>query len=71
VAWDNSSRNNGADHIAIYIGDGLILEAPRPGRSVQISHIYDSGNAWGVRLNLGGSKPTTTKRPRNKFDGSL
>lgn len=51
VAWDNSSRNNGADHIAIYIGGGKIIEAPRPGSSVQVSSIYDRGNAWGVRIN--------------------
>lgn len=50
VAWDNSSRNNGADHIAIYIGNGQIIEAPRPGGVVQVSSIYDAGNAWGVRL---------------------
>lgn len=50
VAWDNSSRNNGADHIAIYLGNGMIIEAPRPGRNVQISSIYDKGNAWGVSL---------------------
>lgn len=56
VAWDNSSRNNGADHIAIYIGNGLIIEAPRPGRSVQITSLYDTGNAWGVRLNVSGQR---------------
>lgn len=50
VAWDNSSRNVGADHIAIYIGNGMIIEAPRPGGVVQLSHIYDTGNAWGVSL---------------------
>lgn len=55
VAWDNSSRNNGADHIAIYIGNGQIIEAPRPGSSVRISRLYDTGNAWGVRIGgLGG-----------------
>ena len=59
VAWDNSSRNNGADHIAIYIGNGLIIEAPRPGRSVQISHLYDTSVAWGVRLKL----PSQHHRP--------
>lgn len=51
VAWDNSSRNNGADHIAIYVGNGQIIEAPRPGGVVQISSIYDTDNAWGVAIN--------------------
>lgn len=50
VAWDNSSRNVGADHIAIYIGNGMIIEAPRPGGVVQISHLYDTGEAWGISL---------------------
>ncbi|MCF6378236.1 transglycosylase SLT domain-containing protein [Nocardioides KLBMP 9356] len=36
IAWDNSSRNDGADHIAIYLGDGRMIEAPRPGGYVQI-----------------------------------
>lgn len=36
IAWDNSSRNNGADHIAIYIGDGKMIEAPRTGLNVRI-----------------------------------
>lgn len=52
VAWDNSSRNNGADHIAIYLGNGNIIEAPRPGLAVRIRHIgknLDGG--WGVHLN--------------------
>jgi cell wall-associated NlpC family hydrolase len=69
VAWDNSSRNSGADHIAIYIGNGLIIEAPRPGRSVQITRLYDSGSAWGVRLNLGGGggkRPRSTNPTANK-----
>ena len=52
VAWDNSSRNNGADHVAIYIGNGMIIEAPRPGGVVQTSHLYDQGEAWGVSLNF-------------------
>lgn len=36
IAWDNSSRNNGADHIAIYAGNGQMIEAPRPGGKVQL-----------------------------------
>jgi cell wall-associated NlpC family hydrolase len=50
VAWDNSSRNNGADHIAIYIGNNRIIHAPRPGASVEVSEIFDRGNAWGVAI---------------------
>src|SRR5690606_37803625 len=36
IAWDNSSRNNGVDHIAIYIGHGKMIEAPRTGLNVRI-----------------------------------
>lgn len=50
VAWDNSSRNNGADHIAIYIGNGQIIEAPRPGLSVRIRSLKSNEGAWGVRI---------------------
>jgi hypothetical protein len=40
LAWDNSSRNNGADHVAIYIGGGKMIEAARPGTNVRISDVY-------------------------------
>lgn len=52
VLWDNSSRNNGADHVAIYIGDGKVIHAPKPGDKVKISSIWDAGHAWGVAMNL-------------------
>lgn len=55
VAIDNSSRNNGADHIGIYIGNGMVINAPRPGRSVEIDPLSAFGGGWGVRLNLPGS----------------
>lgn len=51
VAWDNSSRNNGADHIAIYIGGGQIIEAARPGTAVRIRSVGPDEGAWGVRIN--------------------
>jgi cell wall-associated NlpC family hydrolase len=50
VAWDNSTRNNGADHIAIYIGGGLIAEAPRPGVALRVRKLGNNEGAWGVRV---------------------
>lgn len=50
VAWDNSSRNNGADHIAMYIGNGRILEAAKPGTRVRIRKLDHNEGAWGVRI---------------------
>lgn len=54
VAWDNSTRNEGADHIAIYAGNGMITEAPRPGLNVRTRKLdADDYNGWGVRLQRG------------------
>lgn len=50
VAWDNSSRNNGADHIAIYIGNGQIIEAPRTGQQIRVRALGQEQNAWGVQI---------------------
>ncbi|MBM7516412.1 transglycosylase SLT domain-containing protein [Nocardioides nitrophenolicus] len=36
LAWDNSSRNDGVDHIAIYIGGGKMIEAPRTGLDIRV-----------------------------------
>lgn len=39
IAWDRSARNDGADHIAIYLGGGMMIEAPRPGLDVRITEV--------------------------------
>nr|WP_179519733.1 transglycosylase SLT domain-containing protein [Nocardioides perillae] len=44
IAWDNSGRNVGADHIAIYLGDGKMLEAPRTGLDIRITTIDAAGH---------------------------
>lgn len=52
IAWDNSTRNNGADHIAISLGNGYILEAPRTGLNVRVRKLTgeDLREAWAVRV---------------------
>lgn len=50
VAWDNSVRNNGADHIAIYLGNNQILEAPRTGLNVRIRNLDEDEQVWFVDM---------------------
>lgn len=53
VAWDISDRNPGADHIAIYIGNGRVIEAPAPGQAVRIRKLGTArmdNRAWGVSM---------------------
>lgn len=55
VAWENNPRQRGADHIALYLGDGMILEAPRTGLKIRIrklsaAELSGRANAWGVAL---------------------
>lgn len=52
VAADNSPRNNGADHIAIWLGDGKILEAPKPGADVRVRTLSPGENYYGVALDI-------------------
>lgn len=52
VATDNSPRNAGADHIAIWLGNGQILEAPKPGKSVRVRNIGNSEGYYGVALDI-------------------
>jgi cell wall-associated NlpC family hydrolase len=56
VAWDNSSRNNGADHIAFWLGDGLILEAARSGTPIRIRKLGAKEGAYGVALTYPGER---------------
>jgi cell wall-associated NlpC family hydrolase len=52
VALDNSSRNSGADHIAIYLGNNEIIEAPHAGASVRVRTIGAHEGFWGVSLDI-------------------
>lgn len=56
VAIDNSSRNVGADHIGIYVGNGMVIHAPRPGSAVQVAGVDEVfGGGWGIRMTRGGA----------------
>lgn len=50
LAWDFNDRNNGADHVAIYLGGGMMIESPAPGKTVRITKVY--GSPWAVSMNL-------------------
>jgi len=53
VFWDHGGPA-GADHVAFYLGNGQILEAPRTGLNVRIRSLSKkelNGGAWGVHLN--------------------
>ncbi len=48
VGWGNP-----AHHIAIYLGGGKIIEAPRTGMNVRIIPLSKKGGgAWGIHLNI-------------------
>jgi cell wall-associated NlpC family hydrolase len=53
----------GATHVALYIGDGLVVQAPRPGASVKVSPIAANPILGAVRPDLG-KKPLTDYMPR-------
>lgn len=50
VAWDLGPRNKGADHIAIALGGGKIIEAPEPGKAVRVRKLGANEGAWGQRV---------------------
>jgi cell wall-associated NlpC family hydrolase len=41
VFWSTSSSPSGIHHVALYLGDGMIVHAPRTGRDVSIESMYD------------------------------
>lgn len=41
-------------HVAIYAGNGMMIESPKPGGHVRYRSIWDAGNAFAVRVQLPG-----------------
>ncbi|MFF0226308.1 C40 family peptidase [Streptomyces sp. NPDC004629] len=40
--WSSNKRQSGIGHVAVYLGDGRYVEAPRPGRTIRVS-VLSSG----------------------------
>ncbi|MGW8552606.1 C40 family peptidase [Streptomyces tubercidicus] len=38
--WSSNGRQSGVHHVAIYLGGGRYVEAPRPGKNVRIAVLY-------------------------------
>jgi hypothetical protein len=53
----------GATHVALYIGDGLVIQAPRPGSYVKVSPIAANPILGAVRPDSG-SSPLRDYTPR-------
>ena len=63
LAWDNSSRNgNGIDHVAIYVGDGKMIEAPRTGLDVRITEVSKTPDVIRRIVPDGGSTASAESR---------
>lgn len=58
VAWNWHGRNGAgrADHIALYLGNGMILEAPHTGAKIRIRKIGKNEPAWGVHVSYPGDR---------------
>ncbi|EWS94494.1 C40 family peptidase [Streptomyces filamentosus] len=52
-----------ATHVALYIGDGLVVQAPRPGAKVKVSPLASNPLLGAVRPDPGGAPLSTYNRP--------
>ncbi|MFE2292855.1 NlpC/P60 family protein [Streptomyces sp. NPDC059452] len=52
-----------ATHVALYIGDGLVVQAPRPGAKVKVSPVASNPLLGAVRPDPGGVPLSTYTRP--------
>lgn len=50
IAWESSPRNSGSPHVAVYLGDNQIIEAPKPGMGVRVRELAPDEGAVGVSL---------------------
>lgn len=41
VFWSDNGKQSGIYHVAMYVGDGKVIHAPRPGRSVEVVTMWE------------------------------
>ncbi|MFE6041534.1 NlpC/P60 family protein [Streptomyces sp. NPDC056452] len=59
-----------ATHVALYIGDGLVVQAPRPGATVKVSPVASNPLLGAVRPDPGGEPLSTYTLPELPEDAS-
>ncbi|MDG4861362.1 NlpC/P60 family protein [Streptomyces sp. T-3] len=59
-----------ATHVAMYLGDGMVIQAPRPGARVKVSPIASNPLLGAVRPDPGGT-PSTDYRPPKLPEGAM
>ncbi|MFE7752528.1 NlpC/P60 family protein [Streptomyces sp. NPDC057428] len=59
-----------ATHVALYIGDGLVVQAPRPGATVKVSPLASNPLLGAVRPDPDGSPLSTYTRPELPADAT-
>jgi cell wall-associated NlpC family hydrolase len=67
LGWDNGPRNDGVDHVAVYLGDGLMAEAPGTGGRVQIVPVRRAPDAIRRVLGTGTATGTAALDPRTPY----
>lgn len=53
IGWDNSPRNPGVDHVAIYAGNGRVIESPRPGINTRLRSLSQQEIDTGLGVSFG------------------
>jgi cell wall-associated NlpC family hydrolase len=71
IGWDNGPRNVGADHVAVYLGNGMMAEAPGTGGKVQIVPVRKTPDYIRRVLPGGGGDATVSRTARTGDSSAL
>lgn len=40
IFWSDNGQPSGTYHVGLFIGDGLMIHAPRPGKTVEVQRVF-------------------------------